>query len=265
MKLFLRELKNNSKPLLFWCLGMIALVASGMAKFSAYSTTGQSMSALISQFPMAIQTVFGLNGFDLSKAIGFYGVLFIYIALMAAIHAVLLGTDILVKEERDKTSEFLFVKPISRFRIITSKLLAGLMNILVLNIATFASSILFVDYFAKSCSDNPIITVLCLGLLLLQLLFFFFGTAIAAIVKRPKSAGSVATALVLFTFILTFIININKNLANLKYLSPFRYFDAKTIMVAGQLNILYVFISMAIIAISIYVTYSCFVKKDLTD
>ena len=44
---------------------------------------------------------------------------------MATVHAAMLGADIISKEERDKTAEFLFVKPISRNKIIISKLLGS--------------------------------------------------------------------------------------------------------------------------------------------
>jgi ABC-2 type transport system permease protein len=244
---------------------MIALVSSGMAKYAAYQGNGQSMNALISQFPIAIQTIFGISGFDLSKASGFYGVLFIYIALMATIHAVLLGTDIISKEERDKTSEFLFVKPISRIKVITVKICAGLSNLIILNIVTLVSSLYFVNYFSKSSLADNDIMILIVGILFMQFLFFFIGTAIAAVIMKPKNSSSVATSVLLFTFILAFIININKNLENLKYFSPFKYFDAKTIMAAGKLDATYVFMSLAIIIAMIVVTYLGFSSKDLND
>jgi ABC-2 type transport system permease protein len=263
MKLFFKELKNYRKALIFWCIGMIILIVSGMAKYSAYSGNSQSMSDLIAQFPKSIQIIFGINGFNLSNVAGFYGVLFIYIALTATIHAVLLGTDIISKEERDKTAEFLFVKPISRSKAITSKLFAGLFNILVLNLITLTASIYFVDYFSKSISANKDILILNIAILFLQLLFFFIGTAFAASIKKPKIALSIATAVLLFTFILSFIININSSLDCLKYLSPFRYFDAKIIMTTSGLSIGYVLLTLIVIITAIIITYFGFSKKDL--
>ena len=62
----------------------------------------------------------GFSDLDLSKVSGYYGMLFIYLLLMATIHAAMLGATIIAKEERDKTSEFLFVKPVSRSKVITT-------------------------------------------------------------------------------------------------------------------------------------------------
>src|SRR5664279_2813934 len=134
MSVFFRELKSYRKGLLFWSIGIVFMIAAGMAKYATFKSTGQSITDLLASLPQAVQVVFGTTGFDLSKASGFYGVIFIYVALMATVHAVLIGNGIIAKEERDKTSEFLFVKPIARSKIITAKLCAGLLNIVLINI-----------------------------------------------------------------------------------------------------------------------------------
>ena len=58
---------------------------------------------------------------------------------MATIHAAMLGATIIAKEERDKTAEFLFVKPVSRSKIISFKLLVALVNIVILTIVAAIS------------------------------------------------------------------------------------------------------------------------------
>jgi len=64
---------------------------------------------------------------------------------MAKIHASMIGAAIISKEERDKTTEFLFAKPVSRNEIITAKLFSGFANILIFNLITTTSSIIMVD------------------------------------------------------------------------------------------------------------------------
>lgn len=242
---------------------MIALVGSGMAKFAAYQSSGQSISSILAQFPKSIQVIFGISGFDLTRASGFYGVLFLYIVLMATVHAVLLGTDIIAKEERDKTTEFLFVKPISRTAVLTSKLTAGLINIIILNLVTLVSSVYFVSLVNKGGSEAADILVLMCGLFLLQLIFFMIGVAIAATSTKPKASPSRATSILLFTFILSMFININAGLDNLKYLTPFRYFDAHLLMANGRLDPVYVILSLVLIGGLIYTTFRTYDGRDL--
>lgn len=264
MNIFFRELKSHRSSLLFWCLGMLFLVGSGMAKYGAYQSTGQSMNQILDQFPKTVQIVFGISGFDLSTVGGYFGLLFMYIALMGTVHAVLLGSDIVSKEERDRTSEFLFVKPISRMRAITAKLLAGLFNIIVLNLLTVFSSIYFVNYFNKNKeSVGREVWLLMAGLFFLQLIFFLIGTAIAAINKKTKAAPGMSTTILLVTFILSFLINLNSKLDILKYLTPFKYFDTRDILANNKLDPIYLGLSGVIIVLLTLVTYRFFSKRDL--
>lgn len=264
MHVFLHELKAHRKGLFFWSFGMFLLILSGMAKYVAYQDAGQSMISLVHQLPRTIQILFGLTGFDLSTASGFYGLLFLYIALMAALHAVLIGTDVIANEERDRTAEFLFVKPIARSAIVTGKLLAGLVNVVVFNLVTTLSSVLIVSRFNKGASATHDILVLMAGLLFIQLLFFFAGAMIAAVNRRPKRSASLATALLLLTFIVSFFVNFNAKLDWLKYLTPFQYFNAQTLTNTGRLDPLYITISILSIAVMLIITYWIYDKRDLS-
>ncbi len=262
MNVFFRELKYYRKGLIFWSLGMVLLVWSSMVKYSTFKGTGQSAVDLVGQFPQSVQTIFGLTGFDLNTVSGFYGVIFMYSALTATMHAVLLGAGIVSKEERDKTSEFLFVKPITRDRIVSAKIMAGLVNLLVINLVTLASSIYYVDYYSNSNSTNGDVMTMMVGLGFLQLIFFAIGLAIAAVSKVAKASVSMASAVLLTTFILTYIINLNSDLDLLKYLTPFKYFDARDILSSG-LNGGFMVLSLVIIGVLTLVTYRSYTARDL--
>lgn len=264
MNMYLREMKAHRTALIWWCLGMFSLIASGMAKYAAYETAGQSIVAIFEQLPKAVLVVFGMQGFDLTKASGFFGVLFLYIAVMGAIHAALLGASIISYEERDRTSEFLYAKPVSRTRALTAKLLAGLTNLVVLNVATSISSIYFVDYFSKGQPVGNDITLLMAGLLFLQLIFFSIGALVAGVVRRPKAAPSIATSIMFLMFLISYLVNMSENLDFLKYLTPFKYFDALALLTDGELDPLYVGMSVLIIGISVFGTYYFYNGRDLT-
>lgn len=264
MNIFFRELKTYRKGLIFWSIGIFLLLWASMVKYATLNTSGQSITELMKQFPHSIQAIFGLSGFDLTTISGYYGVMFMYMALMVTVHAVILGSDIISKEERDRTTEFLFVRPISRTRVITSKIAAGLVCLIVINLVTWGSSQHFVDYYGKGSMSTCDIAILMAGLFFLQLLFFFAGVALAATLKRPKLSGSVATSVLLFTFILTIFININEKLDYLKYLTPFKYFDAKNLIADGKLDPIYITISVVLIFIMIALTYRNYIDRDLS-
>lgn len=262
MNVFRRELKAHGWGLFFWCLGIVWLIYAGMAKYAAYEAAGQSVVDILDQLPNGIKVVFGLGGFDLTTAAGFYGVLFIYLAVMAAVHAVLLGANLIAKEERDHTSEFLYAKPASRGRVLTGKLLAGLVNLVVFNLVTLASSFYFVDYYNKDAPFGSDMLILMIGLLFLQLIFFSIGAVVAGTSRRPKSAASVATSIMFLTFLLYYMVNLEESLGFLKYFTPFKYFDAAVVMADG-LDPVFVALSVVIVVAAVFGTYHFYSARDL--
>lgn len=263
MNIFKREMRANRKALIIWCIGVFLMIASSMAKYAGLSASGQSINDLLAQMPQSLKTIMGMGTFDLSTATGYYGVIFSYLAMMATIHAAMLGANIISKEERDKTAEFLFLKPISRNKIITSKLLASLINLLIFNLVTLVSSILLVQRYSKGEAVRGVIVRLMVGMLVLQLIFLFIGTAIAAISKHPKTAASMATGILLLTFMVSNAIDLNSRMENLKYLTPFKYFDAKNLMSTRGFEPIYFILSVVIISVLFLATYVFYKRRDL--
>ncbi len=264
MNIFLREWKANRRSLLFWCLGMIMLIAVGIAKYAASLNAGQSMDALMEQMPPALQAIFGVGVLDFSKASSFYAVLYLYLMLIAAIHASMLGAGIISHEERDRTSEFLFVKPRTRSEIITAKLLSALMQIVVLNLVTWVVSAAVVSQYSGGTDLNGGIAKLMLCLLLVQLTYLSVGAAAAGILKNPKASVGLATFVMLATFMLYIAIDVGENLEWLKPLTPFAYFDAKQIFALGQsIEWVYPVICIAVTAVFTAAAYAFFRRRDL--
>ncbi|MFB6804163.1 ABC transporter permease subunit [Peribacillus butanolivorans] len=263
MNIFLKEMKYHRKSLIFWSIGVFLMVTSGMTKYEAYSSSGQSINDLIADIPKSLRAVLGFSDLDLTKASGYYGMLFLYLLLMATIHAVMLGATIIAKEERDKTSEFLFVKPVSRSKVITNKLLAAFTNIVIFNLATFVSSIILLGKYSDGVAVYGEIAILMAAMFFLQVLFMVIGSALAAVKKKPKTAASVAAGILLLTYLLSIVIDLNENLEGLRYLTPFKYFEAKNVMYGGGLDVIFVVISVILILTLLVVTYVFYKKRDL--
>ncbi|WP_174732752.1 ABC transporter permease subunit [Mesobacillus harenae] len=262
MNIVIRELQATRKSLIIWCVGVLFMVFAGMGKYAGMTGTGQTINELMAEMPESLQAIMGSGGFDLTKAIGYYGLLFLYLAMMATIHAVMLGANIVSKEERDKTAEFLLVKPISRGKVITLKLTASLINLVTFNLVTLVSSIVMVQRYAQGEAVSGDIGLLMIGMFFLQLLFLVVGTAIAAIIKRPKRAASISTGVLLLTFILSIAINLNDKLGILKFITPFKYYEAEQILNEG-LDPAYLTISIILITVLTAITYQSYKKKDL--
>jgi len=242
---------------------MIFFILAGMMKYSGYANAGVSVEALLDSLPPAVKVIMGLGVFDLTKVAGFYGVFFLYFVLLGTVHAVMLGATIISKEERDKTADFLLVKPVKRSKVVTAKLAAAIINVIILNIVTLVTSIINVEMYNDGKPIHDEILKLMAVLFIFQLLFLSIGLVIGVLTRSTKKATGLSTAVLLSTFMLSVIIDLYDKLDFLKYLTPFKYFESKNIMFGGKLDPLYVGLTIIIIAICTGLTYSQYQKRDI--
>lgn len=263
MNIYRRELRAHRKSLIIWSVSMFLLIAAAMTKYSAALGAGAGgFNEIMAQMPKSLQGLFGVGVFDLSNVLDYFGVMFIYIALMAGVHAAMLGAGILSKEERDKTVEFLMVKPVSRTQIITAKLLAATTIVIVFNLVTSVSSY---DLLSKYSTGDPYfqgLTKLMLSLFAVQLLFLVIGSAFAAMISNAKLSSAVSTGVLLMMFMISVMVDISEKVQFLRFVSIFKYFDAKVIL-KGTYDFVYPVISAGILLLCLYWTYRCYKRRDL--
>lgn len=263
MNIFFHEIKSNMKALSFWSLGMVLLTGVGIGKFTAMEgATGQSANEMMAAMPKSLQVILGFDGLDLSTITGFYGVLFLYIILTAAVHAASLGAGMISKEERDRTFEFLYVKPVTRSSIFTQKAFAVFINLVILNIVTLVISLAVIGQVSQDDISN-VIYKLMIGMFIVQLIFAAIGFAVSVVLKKSKAATGLTSLVVLVTFLLSVFSDLNEKLDFLKFLTPFKYFGAKTVLNSG-LDGVYVAISAAVIIIAVSCAWVLHDRRDLT-
>jgi ABC-2 type transport system permease protein len=261
MNVYRREIRSSLKSMIFWCLGVLFFLAASMQKYQALSLDPASLN-IMNQLPPALQEMFGVGYLDFTKASGFYGMIYPFLVLMAAVHASMLGAVIVSKEERDKTGEFLYAKPASRGRVLVMKALAALTAVGALTVVMWASSMSFVGSGGEALGGT--IARLMAGLFLTQLVFLSLGVASAAVVARPKAAAGIATGVMMATYLLSVAIDVSGRLGALKAFTPFEYFDARRIIGRGEgLNPWFVALSILLTAALSAAAYLRFQKRDL--
>lgn len=241
---------------------MFLLVLSGMAKYTAYSSGGQS-AAIFNDMPYSVKALLGMGSFDVTTMAGYFAMLFLYIELAVAIHAALLGAGIIAKEERDKTTEFLMIKPVSRKTVITSKLLAAFVNVAIVNIVTLVASVVMVTKYNKGPDITSEVIMFMLSMFIAQLIFLSLGAALASFMKSPKSSGSFTMGMLLIAFIISKITDLTDRLNVLNIFSPFKYFSYADLVGGKGLNIVIVMLSLLLVAAFAASTYIFYPKRDL--
>jgi ABC-2 type transport system permease protein len=86
---------------------------------------------------------------------------------------------------------------------------------------------------------------------------------VAGLSNRPKSSVSMASSVLLVTFTLSFLVNLNEGLDFLKYLTPFKYYEANVLFNSMKFDPVYLLLSGIIIVVAITTTYLSYNRRDL--
>ena len=262
MNIFFRELKANFKSLVIWSVIVALLIMIGVAKFAAFAGDPSTL-AMLDVLPKAVTDAMNLRAFNLTTVSGFYGIMLIYFGLMGAIAAAMWGSDIISKEERDKTVEFSLVLPVSRNRVISAKALAALVNCIVFALITWAVSVAAVQKYNPDRAFYGFLALEMRALFVIELIFLAIGLLLGCAMKRHKLSGSTAVAIILTTYFMSIISGMQEKLAFLKYFTPFKYFDAGELFRNGAMDGAYVLLSAAIIVVCVAAAYLVYNKRDL--
>jgi len=264
IKIFKRELIANLKSLFFWSIGMFLMSSIGFIEYSAIAGSGEGINSIFNMMPRVALVMFGAGTLPLSSPEGYYACMFLWLAVIAFAHAILLGASIVSKEESDKTSEFLFTKPINRKNIVTAKILVSIINMAVLAFVAWGSTVAFFLPRVEGVNLLKEVDLTMLGMFITQIVFFFIGIFISGILKDNRKGSLYGAAVLLITYFISVFIEMSGKVDFLNFLSPFRYFNAVSVMDKG-LEPLYLVISAIIVAVTGFFSYIFWEKRDLNN
>jgi len=262
MNIFIRELKANLKSLVIWSVIITLLIMMAVAKFSAFAGDPE-MLKMLDSLPPAMLDALSMRAFNLTTLSGFYGIMLIYFGLMGAIAAAMWGSDIISKEERDKTVEFSLVLPVSRSRVITAKALAALVNCIAFVLITWVVSLVAVRSYNPDQAFHDYLALEMRAMFSIELIFLAIGLLLGCAMKQYKRSGSTAVAIILATYFMSIISGMQEKLDFLKYFTPFKYFDAGDLFRSGKMNGTYLLLTATIIVVCVAAAYWTYNKRDL--
>lgn len=264
MNVFFHELKMRLKGLSIWVISMIALIFASMIKYDSLHESGPAATAMIESFPQTLQAVFGMNGLNLSTVSGYVGICLIFIAVMAAIFAGMLGAGVIAEEEIDKTTEFLYPKPIKRSTILWQKLLLVLTGIVSMGIAVYGSVMISTAKYNIDPTTHATLVNYSLAAVLIMALSAAIGVLFAAILKHSKHGLGLVAAFIASAYFAYAVSKMSTDFDFLKYGTMFRWFDAKDILEKGQLEPLSILAAVGICLVCVGLAFVFYRRRDLT-
>lgn len=262
MNIFFHELKANRKSTLIWTVSLVALVVLFLSMFPSFSKDAEEFKKLLEGFPAELRKAIGLSIDSIATLIGFYSYAFLYLKLAGAIQAMNLGTSILSKETREKTAEFLLTKPVTRTQIITSKLLASLVSLLLTHVVFVSAVFLMAVIVAGNDFNRKALLMVSVTLLFIQLMFFALGLIMSVFFPKIKSVISVSLGTVFGFFMLGMISSTTGDTA-LRYLTPFNYFDPAYIVKNMAFESSFLLTGILFIIAAVVASYYFYNKKDV--
>lgn len=261
MNIFLHELRAYRKSTLYWTLALILTVMVFMSLYPAFSKDMAITKKLLEGFPEGVRKAIGISMDSFFTILGFYSFVFAYIMICGSIQAMNYGLSVLSKEVTVHTADFLLTKPIRRVTIVSSKILAILSCLLFTNILYTIFAGLMLSFLASDTINWTAFLLISLSLFLVELIFLFLGLLLSVIIPRIKSVITISLASV-FGFFTLDLFNGVINDKFLRYLIPFKYFDAMNMIQNHSFETPYLVITLTFVLVATLLSYQLYLKKD---
>lgn len=256
-----RELRVNFKNFILWMsilIGMFLMVFL-IYPFIITDESIKSLDEMMKSLPPELLKSFNMDITTISTA---YGWLksegFMFVLLIVGIYSSVLGCNILLKEEYDKTIEYLGVLPVTKSKIVSNKIIVSFLYIvamvIILGVFNYIALELSGDFNHKQY-------------LLLSITPLFVGFPLFAIslflstFVHKKSIG-ISIGLVFLFYVLNLLSEISTKVEFLKYFSIYTLADVRNVISDICINPLMVIVSLLITIVFTIGTYMKYNKKE---
>ena len=260
MNIIKQEIRSQKLSIIIWSLSIGLMIAMCVIMFPEMKSEMDGVNKLFASMG-AFTKAFGMDKLNFGTLIGFYAVeggniLAIGGAFFAAVTAI----SALLKEEKERTAEFLLTHPVSRTRVVLEKLASVYIIIILLNLIVLicsAGSVLIIG----EEMDWKVLLLFHMAYLLMQFEIAGICFGISAFLSRSGLGIGIGLASVLY--FLNILANISKDAKVLKYITPFGYTEGADILNEKALNAGYLLPGMLIMAVFIIFAFVYYNKKDI--
>lgn len=262
--MFKRELKINLKSFIIWTSILIGLF---LVVFLVYpsiinSANIKMIDEMMKIFPEEMLKAFNMDLSTIDSAFGWLKTEgFVFVLLITGIYSGILGSNILLKEESDKTIEYLNSVPVTRKNIVLNKILCGIfyiiLMILIIGIFNFIGLSLSGEFDRKSY------ILLSITPLFSSIVIFAICLFLSTFTHKTKKTLGISLGIVFVSYFLNVISEIGESTEFLKYISIFTLADIRNVILNVSINPILVVLAICITVIFMILTMICYEKKEL--
>lgn len=262
--MFKREMKINLKSFIIWTSILIGLF---LVVFLVYpsivnSQNMEMMDEMMKMFPEEMLKAFNMDISSIDSAFGWLKTEgFVFVLLITVIYSGILGSNILLKEESDKTIEYLNSVPVTRKNIVLNKILCGLLYIIlmivIIGIFNFIGLSLSGDF------DRKLYILLSITPIFPSIVIFAVCLFLSTFTHKTKKTLGISLGIVFASYFLNVVSEMGESTKFLKYISIFTLADIRNVIINVSINPVMVVLALGIAAIFMILTMIHYEKKEL--
>jgi len=255
------EIRRTGAGLIIWCIAAAAVAGMGMMEYPVIGPQTALVEQSLAMIPKMGQIVFGVYGPPLSDPLGYFAVMAYWCGLIIFAHAMYTGASMVAKENRDKTTEYLFTMPCARKEIVWAKILAIKFNILVMGIVNTVVNVASMTLITLAPEVYGSVLLACLGMFFIQCVLAALGLLCSAIFKTYRAGVLIAAAVLVVSYCLMFAVQYF-DAPSLNYISPLTFFGAWDVAANG-INVIYAALAVAVMVVCVFAAQVIYRVRDL--
>jgi ABC-2 type transport system permease protein len=261
--IFNHEFRARLKSVIIWSLAMAFIIIFFFSLFPAFSDQAAVMNEFLARYPAQLRAAFGLDKIDLSSVLGFFSFTLVFVELCLAIQAGNYGFGLVSIEETELTADFLLSKPVSRPRVLSSKLLAAFASLAITELVVWVCTFVSIQLFREEHDYNTrTLLLLLVSLLIFQLVFFGIGLIISLLVRRVRSVTPLGLGLAFGAYVINGFSGVFGEI-KLELLTPFKHLDPTFIVLHASYDAPLVLLDVVIILVTIVASYWLYTRRDI--
>ncbi|MGA0351392.1 MAG: ABC transporter permease subunit [Acholeplasmataceae bacterium] len=257
---FKHELKQQLGGFLIWTGVIGALIFAFMLMFTLFEGELEGFTEILDSMDVILD-MFGMANLDISTIEGWFGAdASLLLLIGGGMYATQLGMRVLLKEEAEKTADFLLTNPIARTHVYVTKYYANVLYVVIFNMISFIitwisiviieepfPAFLMILYFISNC------------VLMLVLMTIAYGAS-AFLRKAPNG---IAFGLAIALYVMNSVTNVSEELNFLKYISPFVINESGVIFSEETLQFGFIGYYSVIALLVFFTGWMYYKKKDI--
>ena len=259
-----RELKINLKSFLIWSLCLVLLYGFVYLIYPSInnSESGKMIDEMIKMFPKEMLIAFNMDIASMNTAFGWLKTEgFVFTLLIIGCYSAIIGSNILLKEENDRTIEYLNSLPITRNNIVMSKILTGL--IYILSMILLLGIFNYIGLTISGSFDTKQYILLSITPIFPSIVIYFICMFLSTFTHKTKKMLGISLGIVLVSYVLNTISALGETTEFLKYFSIFSLADIRNVIINVEINPIMMIISLLLSIIFFTLILIKYNKKEL--